>query len=352
MLKGSQRSGNMQHVIRDFKPSGGKHCVSSAVKQVFQYYGHDFSEEMIFGLASGLNFYYFELKNMPYPLIGGRTNIGRFEESLACNLGITIETHKTTSQDKAYEELKNLVARDVPVIIYVDIHPLSYITMPEHVHFGGHAIVVFGIDEEDNIAYVSDRDIDETITYHRVPIHEINEARSSCFKPFPPKNKWLTLDLNDMWAIEHRIIYEAIRETCTVMCCAPVKNLGVKGISLFARKVSGWGEFDKHTFKKACFNAYVMIDAIGGTGGGAFRRMYGNFLKESSAITGSKELFQYGKEYLTLSELWDDIAETFLLSSRTGTHERLEEIAEGLAHIHQKEEKLLAQLCALIQEQP
>jgi hypothetical protein len=341
----------MKHVIRDFNPAGGKHCVSNALKQVFQYHGRDLSEEMIFGLASGLNFYYHELKNQPYPLIGGRTKIGRFEESLACNLGITIETHKTTSRNKAYEELKHLISRDVPVIIYVDMNPLSYLAMPEDVHFGGHAIVVFGIDEEDNVAYVSDCDIDETTSYHRVPLDEINEARASSFKPFPPKNKWLTLDLHDMWAIEHRIIYEAIRETCTVMCCAPLKNLGVKGIALFSRRVREWGDFDKRTFRKACFNAYAMIDATGGTGGGAFRRMYGNFLKESSAIIGSEELLQYGKEYLTLSELWDDIAETFLRSSQMGSHKRLEEIAEGLSLIHQKEEKLLGQLCALVREQ-
>ena len=71
----------MQHLIKDFHPSGGKHCVSNALKQVFHYYGHELSEEMIFGLASGLNFFYFEFKTLPYPLIGGRTKIGNFEES-------------------------------------------------------------------------------------------------------------------------------------------------------------------------------------------------------------------------------------------------------------------------------
>ncbi len=349
----------MQHVIKDFVPAGGKHCVSNALRQVFQYYGHKLSEEMIFGLASGLNFFYFELKNLPYPLIGGRTKIGRFEESLACNLGISIETHKTSSSRKAYEELKNLIRHNTPVVIYVDMNPLSYLGMPEDVHFGGHAVVVFGIDEEGEIAYVSDRDSsnapfpssEKSRDYHQVPLHELAAARGSKFKPFPPENKWLTFDLSGMWTIEHRIIFEAIREACTVMCCAPVKNLGIKGIQLFSRKVMDWGDFDMEKFKGACFNAYVMINALGGTGGGAFRRMYGNFLKESSAITGSEQMLQYGKEYLTLSELWDDIADTFLTLSRTGSTERLEEIAEGLVHIHSKEDKLLSQLCSLVQEQ-
>ena len=79
--------------------------------------------------------------------------------------------------------------------------------------------------------------------------------------------------------------------------------------------------------------------------------MYGNFLKESSAITSSEEMLQYGKEYLTLSELWDDIADTFLILSRSRSSKRIEEIAEGLEHIHSKEEKLLSQLCLLVQKQ-
>ena len=342
----------MQHVISNFVPAGGKHCVSNALKQVFHYYGQELSEEMIFGLASGLNFFYFELKNLPFPLIGGRSKIGRFEESLACNLGVSIETHKTSSSRKAYDELKKLISRDVPVVIYVDMNPLSYLGMPEDVHFGGHAVVVFGIDEEREIAYVSDRDGGENHhAYHEVPLHELTRARSSTYKPFPPMNKWLTFDLSDMWPLEHRIIFEAIRETCTVMCCAPVRNLGIKSIELFSRKVREWSTFEKDTFKGSCFNAYVMINAVGGTGGGAFRRMYGNFLKESSKIVDSEELLQNGKEYLTLSELWDDIADTFLELSRTGSIKRLEEIAENLEYIHAKEEKLLSQLCSLVRSQ-
>jgi hypothetical protein len=341
----------MKHIIRDFAPVWGKHCVSNALKQVFQYNGRELSEEMIFGLASGMSFYYFEEKNLPYPILGGRSKIGRFEESLACNLGISIEIHKTSSSNRAYGELKKLIERDVPVIIYVDMNPLSYLGMPKDVHFGGHAVVVFGIDEEIGVAYVSDCNISEERCNHQVPLHELTQARCSHWKPFPPKNKWLTIDLSDMWTIDHGIIFEAIRETCTVMCCAPVQNLGVKAIRLFSRKVMEWDRFDKKRFKAACINAHFMISATGGAGGGAFRRMYGNFLKECSTIVESEEMLQYGREYLTLSELWDDVADTFLGMGRTGSPGRLSEIAEGLEHIHAKEEKLLNGLCSLVRAQ-
>ncbi len=350
----------MQHVIRNFIPTGGKHCVSNALKQVFHYYGHKLSEEMIFGLASGMHFFYFEFKNLPHPLIGGRTKIGAFEESIACNLGITIETHRMTSSRKAYEELKKLIARDIPVIIYVDMNPLSYLGMPEDVHFGGHAIVVFGIDEEEGVAYVSDRDStgvkatlhdgEEPGDFHRVPLEELEKARGSKHKPFSPENKWLTFDLGGMWPIERSIIFEAIRETCANMCCAPIKNLGIRGIHLFSRKVLEWREYDREKLRWACFNAYVMINAIGGTGGGAFRRMYGNFLKESTAVTGIPQMELYGKEYITLSEWWDDVADTFLSLSETGSVERLEEVAECLEQIHSKEDKLVKQLYTLVRE--
>ncbi|MNW33692.1 hypothetical protein D3C74_106580 [compost metagenome] len=51
----------MIHIVKDFTPSGGKHCITNALKQVFHYYGYPPSEEMIFGLASGLSFTYINL---------------------------------------------------------------------------------------------------------------------------------------------------------------------------------------------------------------------------------------------------------------------------------------------------
>jgi hypothetical protein len=348
----------MRYVVKNFQPSPGSHCISNAIKQIFRFYGYSLSEEMIFGLASGLNFFYFEFKNIPYPLIGGRTKIGDFEENLACNLGISINIHTTSSTIKAYDEMKRLIEKNIPIIIYVDMNALSYLGMPQDVHFGGHTVVVFGIDEEEGIAYVSDRDSEKkSITlnpkekpsdYHKVALNDLSRARGSTYKPYPPKNKWLTFDLSGMWGIDQNVIFEAIRETCTVMRCPPIKNLGLNGIRHFAQKVKEWENYSEENFKRAAFNAFIMIDEKGGTGGGAFRRMYGNYLRECVALTGLEELDSIGKEYITLSEWWDDVADKLLKMSTSGNVNKLDDIADLLTLIHHKEENLIQHLCVLV----
>jgi hypothetical protein len=332
--------------------------VSNSIKQVFHFNGYSLSEEMIFGLASGLNFYYSEFKNIPYPLIGGRAKIGDFEENLACNLGISIDIHTTSSTMKAYKEMKRLIKENMPVIIYVDMNALSYLGMPQDVHFGGHTVVIFGIDEEGGIAYVSDRDSDKkkitlntdekSSDYHQVALAELSRARGSTYRPYPPKNKWLTFDLSGMWNVDQNIIFEAIRETCTVMRCPPLINLGLNGIRHFAQKVKEWKYFSEENFKRATFNAYIMIDEKGGTGGGAFRRMYGNYLRECATLTGLEALDSIGKEYVTLSEWWDDVADKLFELSTTGNVNKLDDIAELLTLIHHKEDNVIQHLCVIV----
>ena len=99
----------MKHVIENFKPQSGYHSVSNSLKQIFSYYGHDFEEEMLFGLASALNFYYFEFNFSKIPFLGGRNKIGDFEENLAQMLNIKIKRHETTSKKRGFSEMLKMI---------------------------------------------------------------------------------------------------------------------------------------------------------------------------------------------------------------------------------------------------
>lgn len=55
----------MQNIVKDFIPQGGKHCITNSLKQIFSYYGYPLSEEMMFGLASGLSFLYLNQSSSP-----------------------------------------------------------------------------------------------------------------------------------------------------------------------------------------------------------------------------------------------------------------------------------------------
>ena len=288
----------MKHLVKNFNAFAGHHCITTSLRHIFMYHGHEISEEMLFGLGAGLNCFYAEFKVSPYPLIGMRAKIGEFEDSIAKHLNIGIQIHETSSVKKAYTSLKELISQDIPAMIYVDMAFLKYLNLPEEAHFGGHSIVVFGIDEEKGLAYVSDRDDknfkitgnknEVPADFHTVALQELEQARGSKYKPFPPKNKWLTFDFTNIKSIDRSVLLPAIHANAEKMLNPPIKNLGVKGIRFCSERVGkGWKDFDDNKLKWSAFNGYIFINQIGGTGGGGFRKMYGTFLRESGELNNS-----------------------------------------------------------------
>jgi hypothetical protein len=239
-------------------------------------------------------------------------------------------------------------------MIYVDMPYLKYLHMPKDAHFGGHSIVVFGLDEEEGIVYVSDRDgKDHEITIsdeevptdsHKVSLQELEQARGSKCKAMPPKNKWLTFDFTHIKPLDESVIMTAIGETTEKMLYPPIKNLGLKGIRTCAQKVLGWKVFDDEKLKWSAFNGFIFINQIGGTGGGGFRKMYGNFLRESGTLINSEELTGLGNEYFTIGEEWDKVADKFHHIYKTLDRETLKPISEYIRNLGEKETNLMNRL--------
>ncbi|MEW6103792.1 MAG: BtrH N-terminal domain-containing protein [bacterium] len=91
-----------------------------------------------------------KLKLMPAPFIGCR--YGKEEPLInTCKrIGAEATIFETTSAKKGYEELKKMLCQGEPAFIFVDMVYLPYMAIPETAHFGGHTIVVFGLDEEED----------------------------------------------------------------------------------------------------------------------------------------------------------------------------------------------------------
>jgi len=260
---------------------------------------------MVFGLGSGLGFVYWHSKQMPYPFVGGRAR--DLDKNLCTNLGVTIKVNKTSSKLKASQSLNELISRDVPVMIHVDMPYLKYLELPEQAHFGAHTVVVAGLDEDKCIAYIADTMFKGLQT---ATLKELEEARSSTFKPFPPENKWFTFKFPDKLTPVEVAIRNAITKTAKSMLYPPIKNLGVKGISHFAGEIVKWLKLfppENTLFRQLYEVNYIMMEEDG-TGGGLFRYLYSRFLKEAGELLNNQKLADLGERYHQIGQKWTTIS--------------------------------------------
>lgn len=342
----------MKTLIKSFVPQGGKHCITNSLKQIFTYHGCPMTEEMIFGLASGLSFLY--LNQSASPMISGRTKVFEFEKKLADRLNIAIQCKSGKNYTRILNKTKQMIDAGSPVLIYVDMPYLSYLGMNENSHFGGHAVVVYGYDDETQKFWVSDRDNHDypirvpygeiSSDFHLVDYIELEQARSSTCRPFPANNKYLTFDFTDFREVDKKLIQEAIKETCESMLNPPAQLLGINGIKKFSKEILKWKQFSPEKLRLAGTTNYFQISKDGGTGGGIFRKMYGGFLIEASTILNSDRTAALGQQFIHVAELWDNISEDLWQLSLSGDTMLLEEMSRKILEVYEVEKGLYLSL--------
>ncbi len=333
-----------------FKSLTTQHCVTGSMLHIYHFNNHPISEDMLLGMGSGLSFIYWHMKGMA-PMFGGRGNVGRpgeegLEVTAGRRTGVRVEKHYTNSAKKAEKILLEMLEKDQPTMLSVDMGFLPYFDLPEGFHFGGHSIVIGGYDPETREVLVADRDQ----PLHAVPWEDLVKARGSKFKPFPPMHTWFTFDFSEKRSPNPQDVKQAVREVCAYMLEGPISNLGVRGIRKAAKQVIKWPEsMDTEALRWSCFNTFIFIDAEGGTGGGIFRYMYGRFLGEAAAIIGDRRLSEVGNEMQIIGDKWQNVAQLF----KKGSHlddptPILAETTAPLMEIADLEEKAWKKLRAMV----
>jgi len=305
---------------------------------------------MIFGLGSGLGFVYWHSKRgdkvlLPaYPFVGGRAR--DLSKNLCSNLGVSVKVNKTSSKTRAYEALKDLISKDVPVMILVDMPQLKYWRLPEQAHFGGHCVVVSGLDEEKGIAYIADTMFKNLQT---PTLKELEEARSSAFKPFPPQNRWVTFEFPTKLTSLEVAIRNAINKTVWSMLYPPIKNLGVRGISYFASEIVKWPKLflpENEPLRQLYEMSYIMMEEDG-TGGGLFRYLYSRFLQEAGELLNNKELADLGQGYYQIGQKWTTIAKLIRETPKNATN--VHEARKVLLEVAKEETDVLSSLARIFE---
>ncbi len=322
------------------KPFKTLHCVTGSIRHIYEFHGYPISEEMLLGLGAGLGFMYWHTKGSA-PILGGRANVSSpsekgLELTVGERTGVHVDSFHTSSTRKAQQALIALLESGEPVMVYVDMAYLPYFGLPSGFHFGGHAIVVAGYDAETGETLVADRDD----ILHPASLESLAQARGSTFKPFPPHNAWYTFDLSTRHEPLPEDIITAINEVCNGMLRPAIANFGADGIRTASHRVREWVKtMSGPELSEACFNAFLFIDAEGGTGGGIFRYMYGRFLKEAALVTGMTRFADLGEELQEIGDRWQEVARLFRdASSLPNPSHALTEAAGRISRIADREE--------------
>ncbi|MBD3253476.1 MAG: DUF4872 domain-containing protein [Candidatus Lokiarchaeota archaeon] len=289
---------NKAHIVENFIHRVGKHCESSSLRDMFEYYGYPMSEEMVFGLDATFGFGFFDKSNqftdivednIPF-FLGGKQNIIS-PDSLACRiLGVSLRKQSFTSTDKAWEESKILIDNNVPLLVQCDLKYLNYFDFENEIHFGGHFVALGGYDEERSVAFVADTEFEGL---QEISIERLKIARSSEHGPpfLRPKNIQYSMSVKEKHPPLSAGIKLAIQQVCTNMLRASLSNNGIQGLKMFANSISDWKE-DLEGIIISPYNgkdvnlAQLMFELTygyieeWGTGGSCFRKLYLDFLKE------------------------------------------------------------------------
>lgn len=283
-------------VIDDFKHNAGANCQLSSLRKVLAYYNIEISEPMILGLCSGLGFFYFYMKRMPFPMVLGlavkKTEV--FERVLN-RLGGSVKITETASENAANNNLIALLEKGQPAITFADFAYLPFFfaegtTIPNEQsgHFGAHTFVTYGIDEEKNEVYISDRYANPHIMIYE----QLKAARGSKYAPFPAKNKLVELVTPKKVKDLKEIVPAAIKANVNYMYNPPIRNMGLTGFQKWRNMLPTWAtDFNDDNLLFGLVSTFIYMET-GGTGGAMFRILYRDFLKEAGELLNNDGLLK------------------------------------------------------------
>lgn len=324
------------------------HCVSGSMAQIYKFYEHNISEEMLLCLGEGVGYIYWHQKGTE-PFIGGRSQPKpSMEEIAAQRTGVKVGSYTTTSARKAKKTLVSALEANEPVMLQVDMGFLPYFDFDgEEYHFGGHGVVACGYDAKSDTVLISDRD-----ALYPVPMADLAQARSSTFKPFPPKNRWLTFDFSQKRQPTPVEIRTAIKNMAALMLEPPISNIGVAGIRKTAVLLPQWPALlSPEQLKWTLFNVYIFISPVGGSGGGAFRYMLSRFLCEAAERLQDNRFEASAHAFHTIADAWEEVAawaKTQSEADNPAAH--LEEASQPIQALANQEEQAWTTLLNLANE--
>ncbi|EGD33405.1 hypothetical protein HMPREF9071_1900 [Capnocytophaga sp. oral taxon 338 str. F0234] len=329
-----------QDMQLEFEHKQSAHCENGVASNLLKYYGLDISEPMVFGIGSGLLFFYFPwIKVNQAPVISYRTMPGQIFSKVAKRLGFQIKRQKFSSKATAQRVLDQTLQKGIPVGLQVGVFHLPYFPDQYRFHFNAHNLVVYG--KKGDTYLISDPVIEHPT---QLSSQELEKVRFAKGVLSPKGHIYYPTHLPESFSLEKAIV-QGIKNTCNWML-SPIPIVGVKAIERVSKDILKWQKkLGNKTTNHYLVQMIRMQEEIG-TGGGGFRFIYGAFLQEASEILKNERLKELSQEITQIGDLWRDFAVVIarLYKNRNNTLNVYEDISQRLYLIAQREKSFFKKL--------
>lgn len=332
-------------IIDGVSTAGGLHCETTALGVLLTHAGLSLSEPMLFGLAAGLSFVYWDSKQQDLPFLGGRVKPFALTQAMTSRLGVELRAEETTSARKAWDRLRTTIDQGTPVGLQLDSHDLEY--FGSRAHFAGHVVAMYGYDHDR--AYL----VDTAQQGGEVSTSLESLARARAARgPMSAHHRAFTVRVPTA-ATQPERIREAIAPaivSCAREFLAPaIANLGNRGILTAAKRIPSW--FDRVHDPARDFAVIAMLMERAGTGGALFRNLYRDFLTESEELVTRRShadnIAENAARFAESAMLWTLVSELIARAGSTGRAHFLTEAAEVLRRIEGIETAAMTSLASL-----
>jgi Domain of unknown function (DUF4872)/Butirosin biosynthesis protein H, N-terminal len=262
-------------IVPGFQHVPGVHCGSTAVADALRTAGVSVSEPVAFGLGAGLGFFYLAVPGLtPSRFFQGRS--ARLELEACAALGVPAAERTAGDAAAALAGVRAALGRGISPILATDLSRLPY--WRSRTPFGGHRVVLAGIDPGAGRAYLADTDRPglEALT-----LDELDAARASVAPPFgAPGRPWIEVEPGATARPFAAVAAEAIRRQARDLLLDVDGAAGISALERFAAELPEWpARAGDDRDRVRCFRFAAQTIEVRGTGGGLFRRLYARFLR-------------------------------------------------------------------------
>lgn len=279
------------------------HCETGTLVSILNHAGYQITEPMVFGIASGIFFGYFETKDFPFPTFIVRSRPGEVRENLAKALNIKLKKFKFKNPDEGMKKLDELLEAGIVVGAQVDFFYMDYFAEWMRVHNNVHFVNIIG--KEGNQYIISDSYSREIA---RLDESLLKKARWAGGTMAPKGFMFYPEKLNPNVDLKKHLP-KSIKKAARNMLNLPLPFIGIKGIYKFADKINGWAKQarDIEHFSHEIMKINVLLEDQG-TGGAGFRYMYATFLKQAAELLDNPSLNELSEEMMAIGDDWRKIS--------------------------------------------